>query len=100
MDAGEDTSNTGSLVQAQRSDQVTSEAFGQLKNKGEVSWAQLRKVSVKLKLSPDDTLLLFQDRVVVPIDVRNRVLKSVHATGHFEQRRTWQKRSALVYIHI
>ena len=90
VEAGEDTSVAGSLVQAQRSDQVTSDAFGQLKNRGEVSSGQLRKVSDKLKLSPDGTLLLFQDRVVVPIDARNRVLQSVHAAGHFGQRRTLQ----------
>ena len=90
VESREDPPDTYSLVQAQKSDQVTSDALIQLKGKGEVTAGQLRSVSDKLKLSPDHSLLLFQNRVVVPIDARNRILRAVHAAGHFGQKRTLQ----------
>ena len=87
MEAEEDVPVAFSLVQAQRADQITSNAFKELKSKGEVSSGQLRNVSDMLRISPDWTLLLLQDRVVVLIDARNRVLKAVHSAGHFGQKR-------------
>ena len=77
------------LAEAQRSDQVTNDAVNQLKKEGNVSSGQLRKVRGHLKISSDG-VLLFQNRVVVPVEARNKVLKSVHAAGHFGRKRTLQ----------
>ena len=57
VEAGEDVPGVISLVQPQKVDQETSNAFRELKSKGEVTSGQLRKVSDMFKLSPRGTLL-------------------------------------------
>ncbi|KAI6650043.1 Transposon Ty3-G Gag-Pol polyprotein [Oopsacas minuta] len=72
----------------QNQDAVTKDALNQLETKGRVSTGQLCNIAEGLDVASD--LLLFRDRVVVPREAQEEVMRRVHAAGHFGQRRTLQ----------
>ena len=76
------------MQRQQKQDPVTSEALEQLRMKGRVRSGQLRDVAEHLNVT--NGLLLFQDRVVVPSEAQDEVVRRVHAAGHFGQKRTLQ----------
>ena len=72
----------------QNQDPVTKDALNQLEKEGRVSTGQLCNVAEDLNVASD--LLLFRDRVVVPSEAQDEVMRRVHAAGHFGQKRTLQ----------
>ena len=71
----------------QNQDPVTKDALNQLEKEGRVSTGQLCNVPEDLNVTSD--LLLFRDRVVVPSEAQDEVMRRVTA-GHFGQKRTLQ----------
>ena len=83
----------------QRGDPVIRLAILQLRRDRTVATGQLRKVANHLM--EKNGLLLFDDRIVVPREAKNRVLSKVHAAGQFGQRRTLQLlRRSYVWVKL
>ena len=76
------------IEKKQSEDDVISNALAQLQRDGEVSMGQLKRSQDQLKVV--NGILLFQDRVVVPQQLRLEVLEAVHAQHHLGTNGTLQ----------
>ena len=68
------------IERKQNEDDVIRNALGQLQRDGEVSMGQLKRSQNKMKVA--NGILLFEDRIVVPQQLRLEVLEAVHAQHH------------------
>ena len=69
------------ILKKQKEDSVIQRAIDQLEKERVISSGQLKKVSSHL--SVEGSALYFDQRLVVPSELRKEILKEVHVLGHF-----------------
>ena len=86
------------IGEEQRNDQVMQSAFKQLSQHGRVYSGQLKGASAYLRLKGET--IYFDERVVVPRNLRLKVLERVHNESHFGQARTMELIKRSYFWHM